>query len=167
MIIETDVSLLTKHEVQIGINHTFLDQAASVREVTAELIGKSISKQPDLINNFYDTLSARILDTSVSVRKRIIRIFYDVCNTFDNFSKTTEMYIKMVRRINDEESVQKLVMEVFLNIWFTPHNNKSLVLQKVTNIINVVRSDEISLNSFRKLVLSVSSLFYMSSFDFS
>ncbi|KAF2880156.1 hypothetical protein ILUMI_26019 [Ignelater luminosus] len=156
MIIETDISLLTKHEVQTGINHTFLDLSASVREVTAELIGKFILKQPELIDNFYDTLSARILDTSVSVRKRIIRFFYDLCITFSDFPKKTDIYMKIMRRINDEESVQRLVMEVFLNIWFTPCNNKSVLLQKVTSIINTVGScDELNLDSFQKLVCSL------------
>lgn len=70
----------------------------------------------------------------------------------------------MIRRVNDEEGIRKLVMEVFQNMWFTPVrerpslDTKSLI-RKVMNITDVVAtSREIGMEWFEQLLVSVSSL---------
>ena len=45
-------------------------------------------------------------DTSVSVRKRVIKIFRDICLQLENFPKRSDVYGKILRRISDEEAVQ-------------------------------------------------------------
>ena len=47
--------------MQRGVHGRFLDQSTSVREAAIELVGKFILIQPDLIPNYYDMLSDRIL----------------------------------------------------------------------------------------------------------
>lgn len=51
----------------------------------------------------------------------------------------------MIRRINDEEGIRKLVMEVFQNMWFIPirergrtHDDTELLLTRARNITDVV-----------------------------
>ena len=46
-------------------------------------------------------------DTSVSVRKRVIKIFKDICLQ-EHFPKQIDVYGKMLRRIGDEEGVKVL-----------------------------------------------------------
>ena len=48
-------------DMQRGVHGRFLDQSTSVREAAIELVGKFILIQPDLIPNYYDMLSDRIL----------------------------------------------------------------------------------------------------------
>lgn len=120
MIVEVDPSILKRKDMQIGVNQKFLDASISVREAAVDLVGKYVLNSPDLIDQYYDMLSKRILDTGVSVRKRVIKILRDICIEYPNFDKIPEICVKMIRRVNDEEGIQKLVTEVFMRMWFTP-----------------------------------------------
>lgn len=119
-IVEVDPSILTRKDMQIGVSRKFLDASISVREAAVDLVGKYVLHDPELIVQYYDMLSARILDTGVSVRKRVIKILRDICIEYPNFTKIPEICVKMIRRVNDEEGIQKLVTEVFMRMWFTP-----------------------------------------------
>ncbi|KAJ8977322.1 hypothetical protein NQ317_018604 [Molorchus minor] len=155
MIVEADPSVLGRHDMQMGVNHSFLDHSTSVREAAVDLVGKFVLSRPELINKYYEMLSARILDTGVSVRKRVIKILKDICIECPEFPKIPEICVKMIRRVNDEEGIRKLVMEVFQNMWFTPTKDTSL-LRKVMNITDVVASSkDIGLEWFEQLLLSL------------
>lgn len=45
-------------------------------------------------------------DTGISVRKRVIKIFRDICLEQTDFDKIPEMCVKMIRRVNDEEGIK-------------------------------------------------------------
>ena len=92
--------------MQRGVHGRFLDQSTSVREAAVELVGKFILIRPELIPKYYDMLSERILDTGISVRKRVIKIFKDICIEQQDFTKIPEMCVKMIRRVNDEEGIK-------------------------------------------------------------
>ena len=49
---------------------------------------------------------ARILDTGVSVRKRVIKILQNVCVEHPDFEKIPEICAKMIRRIDDEVGIK-------------------------------------------------------------
>ena len=90
-------------------------------------------------------LLLRILDTGVSVRKRVIKILKDICLEFPDYPKIPEICVKMIRRINDEEGIRKLVMDVFQNMWFQPMSERRksekenhLLRVKAENITDVV-----------------------------
>lgn len=76
----------------------------------------------------------------MSVRKRVIKILRDICLEYPDFEKTPEICVKMIRRVNDEEGIQKLVTEVFLNMWFSPviSGDKNAIERKITQITDVV-----------------------------
>lgn len=141
-VVEADPGILARPDMQKGVHGRFLDQSTSVREAAIELVGKFILIQPDLIPKYYDMLSDRILDTGISVRKRVIKIFKDICIEHPEFNKIPEMCVKMIRRVNDEEGIKKLVNEVFQLMWFTPLGTREAssdkLVQKVMNITDVV-----------------------------
>ena len=60
-----------------------------------------------------DDVCCTLQDTGVSVRKRVIKIMKDICVECPDFPKIPEICVKMIRRVNDEEGIRKLVMEVF------------------------------------------------------
>ncbi|XP_060516001.1 nipped-B protein [Cylas formicarius] len=156
MIVEADPSVLGRHDMQMGVNQSILDQSTSVREAAVDLIGKFVLRRPELIDKYYEILSPRILDTGVSVRKRVIKILKDICVECPEFPKIPEICVKMIRRINDEEGIRKLVMEVFQNMWFTPIKGDDSLLRKVMHITDVVASSkEIGLEWFEQLLLSL------------
>ncbi|GLH15037.1 hypothetical protein R5R35_008246 [Gryllus longicercus] len=161
MVVEADPAVLARADMQRGVSHSFLDHSTSVREAAVDLVGKFVLSRPELIDKYYDMLSARILDTGVSVRKRVIKILKDICMECPEFPKIPEICVKMIRRVNDEEGIKKLVMEVFQNMWFTPvrergPGNSSALLRKVMNITDVVAaSRDMGLEWFEQLLLSL------------
>ncbi|XP_076294554.1 nipped-B cohesin loading factor isoform X2 [Lasioglossum baleicum] len=161
MIVEADPSVLARGDMQLGVKHSFLDHATSVREAAVDLVGKFVLSRPELIDKYYDMLSARILDTGVSVRKRVIKILKDICMECPDFPKIPEICVKMIRRVNDEEGIRKLVMEVFQNMWFTPVRERpsldsESLLRKVMNITDVVAaSKDMGLEWFEQLLVSL------------
>ena len=40
------------------------------------------------------------------MRKRVIKIFRDICMEQPEFDKIPEMCVKMIRRVNDEEGIK-------------------------------------------------------------
>jgi len=83
-----------------------MDQSTLVREAAVDLVGRFVLSRPELTLQYYDMLSERILDTGVSVRKRVIKIMKDICVMQPDFPKTSEICVKIIRRIGDEEGIK-------------------------------------------------------------
>lgn len=57
--------------MQRGVHGRFLDQSTSVREAAVELVGRFILIRPELIPDYYQMLSDRILVRDVCIEKCI------------------------------------------------------------------------------------------------
>ncbi|XP_074851743.1 nipped-B-like protein isoform X1 [Carettochelys insculpta] len=139
-VVAVDPSILARLDMQRGVHGRLMDNSTSVREAAVELLGRFVLCRPQLAEQYYDMLIERILDTGISVRKRVIKILRDICIEQPTFPKITEMCVKMIRRVNDEEGIKKLVNETFQKLWFTPtpHNDKEAMTRKILNITDVV-----------------------------
>uniref|UniRef100_A0A3Q3QRL1 Nipped-B protein n=1 Tax=Monopterus albus TaxID=43700 RepID=A0A3Q3QRL1_MONAL len=139
-VVAVDPSILARTDMQRGVHCRLMDNSTSVREAAVELLGRFVLSRPELIEQYYDMLIERILDTGISVRKRVIKILRDICLELPDFHKITEMCVKMIRRVNDEEGIKKLVNETFQKLWFTPtpSHDKDAMTRKILNITDVV-----------------------------
>ncbi|TKS84457.1 Nipped-B-like protein [Collichthys lucidus] len=139
-VVAVDPSILARLDMQRGVHCRLMDNSTSVREAAVELLGRFVLSRPELIEQYYDMLIERILDTGISVRKRVIKIMRDICLEQPDFHKITEMCVKMIRRVNDEEGIKKLVNETFQKLWFTPtpSHDKDAMTRKILNITDVV-----------------------------
>uniref|UniRef100_A0AAQ4PLU0 Nipped-B protein n=1 Tax=Gasterosteus aculeatus aculeatus TaxID=481459 RepID=A0AAQ4PLU0_GASAC len=139
-VVAVDPSILARLDMQRGVHCRLMDNSTSVREAAVELLGRFVLSRPQLIEQYYDMLIERILDTGISVRKRVIKILRDICLELPDFHKITEMCVRMIRRVNDEEGIKKLVNETFQKIWFTPtpSHDKNAMTRKILNITDVV-----------------------------
>ncbi|XP_037548031.1 nipped-B-like protein B [Nematolebias whitei] len=139
-VVAVDPSILARVDMQRGVHCRLMDNSTSVREAAVELLGRFVLSRPELIEQYYDMLIERILDTGISVRKRVIKILRDICLEQPDFHKITEMCVKMIRRVNDEEGIKKLVNETFQKLWFspTPSHDKDALSRKILNITDVV-----------------------------
>merc|ERR1719365_327959 len=164
MVVQEDPSVLSRDDMQRGVNYSFLDAATMVREAAVDLVGKFILHRAELIDKYYEMLLLRILDTGVSVRKRVIKILKDICLEFPDYPKIPEICVLMIRRINDEEGIRKLVMEVFQNMWFIPVRegrqrtkaDEDFLLTRCRNITDVVIScKDMGLDWFEQLLESM------------
>ncbi|CAB1318327.1 unnamed protein product, partial [Coregonus sp. 'balchen'] len=139
-VVAVDPSILARLDMQRGVHGRLMDNSTSVREAAVELLGRFVLSRPQLTEQYYDMLIERILDTGISVRKRVIKILRDICLEQPTFNKITEMCVKMIRRVNDEEGIKKLVNETFQKLWFTPtpNHDKDAMTRKILNITDVV-----------------------------
>nr|XP_055063952.1 nipped-B-like protein B isoform X3 [Misgurnus anguillicaudatus] len=139
-VVAVDPSILARLDMQRGVHGRLMDNSTSVREAAVELLGRFVLSRPQLTEQYYDMLIERILDTGISVRKRVIKILRDICLEQPTFNKVTEMCVKMIRRVNDEEGIKKLVNETFQKLWFTPtpNHDKEAMTRKILNITDVV-----------------------------
>jgi cohesin loading factor subunit SCC2 len=144
MIVTEDPDVLLKDSMQQAVQCSLKDVSTMVREAAVDLMGRFILHKQELIVQYYGVITDRILDTGVSVRKRVIKILKDICLEFPTYDKIPEICVKMIRRINDEEGIRKLVMDVFQNMWFVPlprhpsPEDKELLVTKAMNITDVV-----------------------------
>ena len=61
MVVEADPGVLSRTDMQLGVHHSFLDHSTSVREAAVDLVGKFVLSRPEVLNTYYDMISARIL----------------------------------------------------------------------------------------------------------
>lgn len=54
----------------------------------------------------------------MAVRKRVIRTMKEMCEKRPDFDKIPEICAKIIRRVNDEEGIRKLVNDTFHSLWF-------------------------------------------------
>ncbi|VDD76251.1 unnamed protein product [Mesocestoides corti] len=108
-----------------------MDSSPAVREAAVELVGRLVTtpNSSSFLGPLYNPLVDRVLDLCVSVRKRAVKSLQTLllCDS-DGAKRASGLSTKqrsdsciiLLRRLNDEESVKKLVMETFLALWFTP-----------------------------------------------
>lgn len=80
-IVEVDQSVLGRKDMQIGVAQKLLDTAISVREAAVDLIGKYILSDVELVDQYYDMLSKRIL-VRICTASQNRRILTDNLNVF-------------------------------------------------------------------------------------
>ncbi|XP_022102804.1 nipped-B-like protein A isoform X2 [Acanthaster planci] len=143
-VVAADPSVLARADVQRSVHCRFMDQSTSVREAAVELVGKFVLMKPELINRYFSMLIERILDTGISVRKRVIKTLRDICIEQPDFPKVPEICNKIIRRVNDEEGIKKLVNETFQQMWFSPlpTTNTDKLLKRALNVIEVVAASK-------------------------
>ncbi|CAF3328378.1 unnamed protein product [Rotaria socialis] len=137
-VVEADPTILARNDIKSCVKVGLTDKSVSVREAAIDLIGRYIVHKQLLILQYYDVLCERSIDTGVSVRKRVVKIFRDVCLTQPDFVRIPDICSRLLRRIHDEESIRKLVLETFQQLWFSPTRNNYEVRQRVQTIIDVL-----------------------------
>ena len=68
----------------------------------------------------------------------MVKIFRDVCLSQPDFIRIPDICSRLLRRINDEESIRKLVLDTFQQLWFTPTRNQYEIRQRVQTIIDIL-----------------------------
>ncbi|KAJ8787508.1 hypothetical protein J1605_022993 [Eschrichtius robustus] len=141
-VVAVDPSILARLDMQRGVHGRLMDNSTSVREAAVELLGRFVLCRPQLAEQYYDMLIERILDTGISVRKRVIKILRDICIEQPTFPKITEMCVKMIRRVNDEEGIKVAACRDTGYDWFEQllqnTQNDFMVICNVAKILELV-----------------------------
>ncbi|CAF1178554.1 unnamed protein product, partial [Adineta ricciae] len=137
-VVEADPTILARNDIKSCVQVGLTDKSVSVREAAIDLIGRYIVQKQQLILQYYDVLCERSIDTGVSVRKRVVKIFRDVCLNQSDFVRIPDICSRLLRRINDEEVIRKIVLETFQQVWFTPTRSQYDIRRRVQIIIDVL-----------------------------
>ncbi|KAJ1821281.1 Sister chromatid cohesion protein 2, partial [Coemansia sp. RSA 2598] len=113
-------SVLYQTSVKFAINHRLQDSSPQVREAAIDLIGKHISQNPELTDQYYEFVSVRVLDKGPSVRKRVLRILREIYASSTNLTQLVDIGVRVLQRTGDDErSIRELAIKMLQELWFT------------------------------------------------
>lgn len=102
-IILADPDILSLSNVQHQVALRISDPSPAVREAAIELVAKHIASDPVLGKEYYEVMRARINDTGLGVRKRVIKLLKDIYSKSDDRSMQAQIADSILSRITDEE----------------------------------------------------------------
>lgn len=132
---DKDPLLLLSPYVQESISNRLTDSSPLVRDAVIELIGKYLSSRPDVIENFYQQICECMNDTSVQVRKRVIKICRDMYSSLKSRLVKVSIVLKLLRRFEDEDNVvQALSKSVLLDLLTIGRNPEEVEAHENTSL---------------------------------
>lgn len=102
-IILADPDILSLSNVRHQVALRISDPSPAVREAAIDLVAKHIASDPILGKEYYEVMRARINDTGLGVRKRVIRLLKDIYSRSDDRIMQAEIAGSILSRITDEE----------------------------------------------------------------
>eukprot|EP00898_Chlorokybus_atmophyticus_P000235 jgi/Chlat1/1211/Chrsp115S01676 len=157
-IVEADPNVLGEERVQRAVEARFLDNSISVRDAAMELVGKHIVANPSFALQYYDRVAERIMDTGVSVRKRVTKILRDICLGQPDFPKAIDACTRVIQRISDNEpQLQDLVAKTFHQMWFES-SQPDLNANSASNIASNLAAARVLEQKTQQLVAVLSGL---------
>eukprot|EP00559_Dactyliosolen_fragilissimus_P006500 CAMPEP_0184859868 /NCGR_PEP_ID=MMETSP0580-20130426/4833_1 /TAXON_ID=1118495 /ORGANISM="Dactyliosolen fragilissimus" /LENGTH=1965 /DNA_ID=CAMNT_0027356725 /DNA_START=12 /DNA_END=5909 /DNA_ORIENTATION=+ len=121
-IVQVDSSIMGQPKVRDAVGQRFNDESISVREASVSLVGSYILLEPKLAGLFHNALLKKLIDSGVSVRKRVVKIFYELLSSNPNYAGRTAAYTVMLQSAVDpkeDDGVRDLIYEAFQNLWFS------------------------------------------------
>ncbi|MCO5598583.1 hypothetical protein L7F22_052680 [Adiantum nelumboides] len=115
-----DQYFLQSGEARLAIQRCLLDESVNVRDNAVGLLGKFVLNNPNYIEPLLPSLKAKIEDTGLLVRKRVLRLLGDIYHKTQVESIKSACAVEIVRCIQDEEqSIQELALSIISGLWFS------------------------------------------------
>lgn len=93
-------AIFLQTDMQNGVHGRLLDSSTSVREAAVELIGNFILSRPELVSQYYDMLSERIL-----VSSQFWFVSEDLFVSFLKYSKNVKIYMWVAEEKKEKEDI--------------------------------------------------------------
>jgi cohesin loading factor subunit SCC2 len=114
-----DPAYLIKSEIRNSLQDRISDSSPAVRDAAIDLIGKYIPEKPDVAFQYYASISDRIADTGLAVRKRVIKLFKIIHGLVNKSMIQVDICCKLVLMVDDEEdTVKELALATLTDLWF-------------------------------------------------
>ncbi len=104
-IAQVDPDLLDEDAMRSAIEVRLRDSSNAVRDSAVALFGNYVLRKPQHIPKYYKQLAARVLDTGLSVRKRMVRLLKSIHEATDDQRIRIDSCARIVRCVNDEDTV--------------------------------------------------------------
>lgn len=144
---EVDTSLILT--IQLSISSKLSDLSPMVRDSVLDLIAHIL--KPELVPRFYQPVCERLNDSSVQVRRRLVKVCKDLYGMTSDIKVLTHISVRMLRKLNDEEeTIAAQVWDSMVELWFGLDLNK---LQSTQVMMEITSSSKTHAHLLKEFVL--------------
>ncbi|BEI91569.1 uncharacterized protein CcaverHIS019_0403890 [Cutaneotrichosporon cavernicola] len=120
-VVIADPETLADANVRMAIEDRLNDSSPSVRDAAVDLIGKYVVQRSELAVQYFPLLAARVTDTGLAVRKRVVKMLRDMFSTTDNRQLGIDICCKLVVATQDEDDgIKDLGVKSLTDILYPP-----------------------------------------------
>jgi cohesin loading factor subunit SCC2 len=106
--------------IKKAVTKRFSDEAISVREAAASLVGTYVVHSPAVANAFHIAFLTGLNDSGVSVRKRTVKILQDIlCSNpaYEGRAAACSEMLKLAADPKEDDGVRDLIHGLFMKVW--------------------------------------------------
>jgi hypothetical protein len=129
--VDADMSLLREKHLYEAVEARLIDPSPLTREKALNMLGRFIIMNPSVVSQYAPLIRDRVEDSSVSVRKRAVRIIRSVCLLLPGSHHVVSFCSALAKRIvRHGESIKEMTLALFREIWFTADDGKKALLDQ-------------------------------------
>lgn len=118
-LIDIDSNLLISPHIQESISRKLLDHSPLVRDAVIDLIHRFMLSKPEVIDQFHKPICDRLVDDSVQVRKRVLKIAKEMYQRSTRRNVRSQIGTKILRKLHDEDDViSEMAKSYLVELWF-------------------------------------------------
>ncbi|PWN32821.1 uncharacterized protein FA14DRAFT_162087 [Meira miltonrushii] len=154
-----DQYFLQNGEVRLAIQRCLLDESVNVRDNAVGLLGKFVLNNPNYIEPLLPSLKAKIEDTGLLVRKRVLRLMGDIYHKTQNETVKSACAIEIVRCVHDEEqSIQDLAISIISGLWFSSVDQSEATKGRKISTDDAMMTEEAEEGMNQEMIVKIASL---------
>ncbi|EAL23165.1 hypothetical protein CNBA5100 [Cryptococcus deneoformans B-3501A] len=128
-IVMVDPDVLRLRQFRLALEERLSDVSPGVRDAAVELVGKYLVQKPELATQYYPQIALRVMDTGLSVRKRVIKILKGIFATMEEKKMQIDICCKMIALTDDRDpGIKDLSTKTLTEIIFSDEGGDSATL---------------------------------------
>ncbi|KIR30957.1 cohesin loading factor subunit SCC2 [Cryptococcus deuterogattii LA55] len=128
-IVMVDPDVLRLRQFRLALEERLLDVSPGVRDAAVELVGKYLVQKPELATQYYPHIALRVMDTGLSVRRRVIKILKGIFATMEEKKMQIDICCKMIALTDDSDpGVKDLSTKTLTEMIFSDEGGDSATL---------------------------------------
>ncbi|KAI8890824.1 hypothetical protein K501DRAFT_319711, partial [Backusella circina FSU 941] len=113
--------ILDEGNIRSAVFKCIHDSSPTVRDAAVGVVAKYLGSQDNIPIPLYEAVSGRIMDTSLSVRKKLVNLLRELFNKFSDIDIKMDIASKLILRINDNEiTISELALKATQEVLFKP-----------------------------------------------
>lgn len=136
-LIELDPKLLMLPQINSSISRLLMQGSPLSRDAVIDLLGQYMFTNSELLNKYYTSVGVRADDTSIQVRKRVLKLLKQIFMQSDSMAMRSYVCIKLLKRLEDEDSsIADGAVETLRALWmhnFSAADIAKIMVKTVTN----------------------------------
>ncbi|TYJ53043.1 hypothetical protein B9479_006320 [Cryptococcus floricola] len=119
-IVVVDPDVLRLPQIRHALEERLSDASPGVRDAAVELVGKYLVQKPELVPQYYQQIASRVMDTGLSVRKRVIKILKGIFATMENRKMQVDICCRMIALVDDKDpGIKSLSTKTLVDMLFS------------------------------------------------